>query len=83
MQAIQIYVDNGILRLPPDVSLPPRTRLVILAVTEEELSNAPDSREIAKLMELSGALDFLHDEPDIYTDEDILPGRRNPRFRGT
>ena len=81
MQAIQIYVDKGVLRLPPNVSLPPHTRLVILAVTEDELQNDPDSRDIARLMELSGALDFLRDEPDIYSDDDILPGRRNPRFR--
>jgi hypothetical protein len=34
------------------------------------------------LAEGGGAFDFLLREPEIYSDEDILPERRNPEFRG-
>jgi hypothetical protein len=27
------------------------------------------------------AFDFLADEPDLYSDADILPGRKNPNFQ--
>lgn len=36
---------------------------------------------ISALAEQSGAFDFLKEEPEIYSDADILPGRNNPRFR--
>ena len=83
MQAIQVYIENGLLRLSPQTPLPPNARLAILVIAEDELPDYPDSRDITRLMELSGSLDFLHSEPDLYTDEDLLPDRRNPQFRAT
>jgi hypothetical protein len=70
MQAIQDYVDNGFLRLPAEVSLPPNTRLLILAVNEDELSNNPDSRDVSRLIEGCGYFNSVsvtplhcHDSP--------------------
>lgn len=32
------------------------------------------------LPDAGGAFDFLRDEPELYSDADILPGRANPAF---
>jgi hypothetical protein len=78
VKTIEVSVEaNGMLKLPPGVSLPPRIRLAVLALEPEDASGA----QITKLAEASGALDFLKDEPEIYSDRDILPGRANPQFR--
>ena len=77
MKAIEVVAENGVLKLPSGVSLPARARLAVLVLEPEE----PSGTQIASLAEAIGALDFLKEEPEIYSDSDILPGRRNPRFR--
>lgn len=78
VKTIEVSVEaNGVLKLPPGVSLPARTRLAVLALEPGDLSGI----QIASLAETSGAFDFLREEPEIYSDLDILPGRANPRFR--
>ena len=83
MKALEIkFEDDGVLKLPSDVSLPPRARLAVLVFDPTE--KRPDdlsSGVIAALAEQSGAFDFLNEEPEIYSDQDILPGRANPQFR--
>ena len=75
MKTIPIEVTAGVLRLPDGVQLPPRVHLAVLVLGEDE-TNA----DIQILANSGGSFDFLHDEPDLYSDADILPGRRNLRF---
>jgi hypothetical protein len=78
VKTIEVSVEaNGVLKLPAGVSLPARTGLAVLALEPEDLGGI----QIAGLAEASGAFDFLKEEPDLYSDSDILPGRVNPRFR--
>ena len=77
MKAIEVAEENGVLKLPSGVALPSHARLAVLLLEPEE----PSGAQIAHLAEASGAFDFLKTEPEIYSDDDILPGRANPRFR--
>ena len=83
MKALEIQVDaNGLLKLPLGVSLPSHARLAILVLDpsagrSDELSGPL----ISGMAEQSRAFDFLNEEPEIYSDRDILPGRVNPHFR--
>ena len=83
MTALEVNVENdGVLKLPSSVSLPRDARLAVLVFSAadhkpEEWSSA----SISALAEQSGTFDFLKEEPEIYSDSDILPGRANPRFR--
>jgi hypothetical protein len=77
MKTIPIEVANGLLRLSPQVHLPPKARLAVLVIEGDH----PDL-EVETLADAGGAFDFLHEEPDLYSDADVLPERRNPRFGG-
>jgi hypothetical protein len=83
MKTLEIKVeDNGVLKLPSDVHLPAQARLAVLVFDpSESRPDAVSSAMISVLAEQSGAFDFLKEEPEIYSDRDILPGRENPRFR--
>lgn len=82
MYAIPITVDNGVLKLPPDTILPADARLAILVLDDDLHPNDDiDTPEFTRMVLTNPAYDFLYDEPDIYTDDDILPGRENPNFR--
>jgi hypothetical protein len=63
--------------------LPANAHLAVL-VLESPTDGKDDLRaaDIARLTEQSGALDFLKEEPDLYSDADIEPGHRNPDFAG-
>ena len=71
MQTIPLELDHGVLRLPEQFVLPPNTRLAVL------LLGAEDASELAQQ---GGAFDFLAEEPELYSDADLLPGRANPAF---
>ena len=83
MKTVEVEVaEDGVLKMPAGVSLPSQARLAVLVL------NSPEGRpeewsgsSIAALAQQSGAFDFLNEEPEIYNDQDILPGRENPRFR--
>lgn len=79
VKTVEINVDSdGVLKLPARSSLPAEARLaVIVFEPRDDLSGAV----VAGLAQLSGTFDFLSGEPDIYSDADILPGRKNPQFR--
>ena len=77
MKVIEVIDENGVLKLPAGVSLPARARLAVLVLEPEE----PTGTQITTFAEASGTFDFLREEPEIYSDSDILPGRANPRFR--
>jgi hypothetical protein len=78
VKAIEVSVENnGVLKLPTGVKLPAHVRVAVLALDPDDLSGV----EIARVAEVSGAFDFLREEPELCSDRDILPGRKNPRFR--
>jgi len=83
VKALEITVEpDGALKLPACVSLPARARLAVLVFESSEIGlEESDGAALSKLAEQSGAFDFLKEEPEIYSDFDILPGRENPRFR--
>ncbi len=77
MKTIAIESEAGLLRLPSALQLSPKTRLAVLALEEGETEV-----DLATLADAGGAFDFLREEPDLYSDADILPDRHNPRFGG-
>ncbi len=83
MKAVEIRVEeNGVLKLQAGVHLPSQARLAVLVMEpSESKSDEVSSAMISALAQQSGAFDFLKEEPEIYSDRDILPGRENPRFR--
>lgn len=82
MRALAIKIEaDGRLRVPPEAVIPPDAHLAVLLLERTEEDNL-SAHEIGRLAQASGSLDFLKDEPDIYTDADIEPGERNPDFAG-
>jgi len=83
MKTLEIKVDaDGVLKVPHGSMLPSHSRLAVLLFEPSEVqSDDLNSTSIANLAAKSGAFNFLKDEPEIYSDADILPGRVNPRFR--
>ena len=77
MKTIAIEAGDGVLRLPQEVQLSPGARLAVLVLEEDETG-----AEIRTLADAGGAFDFLKEEPELYSDADLLPNRRNPRFGG-
>ena len=68
---------DGVLRLGSEAQVPPHSHLAVVVVPDD-----PTSAELAAWTEAANALGFLHEEPELYTDADIIPWRRNPRFGG-
>jgi hypothetical protein len=77
MKTIAIEAGNGVLRLSKQVQLSPKARLAVLVLEDDETG-----AEIRTLADAGGAFDFLKEEPELYSDADLLPNRRNPRFGG-
>ncbi len=75
MKTIPIEVSGGVLRLSKDIQLSPTAHLVVLALDEGETG-----ADLPTLADAGGAFDFLSEEPELYSDADVLPDRRNPRF---
>lgn len=75
---MSIEVGDGLLRLPATVCLPPKARLAVLVLEEGETE-----ADLGSFADVGGAFDFLREEPDLYSDGDVLPGRGNPRFGGS
>jgi hypothetical protein len=83
MTAVEVKVANdGVLKIPSGVALPPDARLAVLVFSPADQNPEEwSSISIAALAQQSGSFDFLKEEPEIYSDSDILPGRENPQFR--
>jgi hypothetical protein len=78
MKLIPVAVEkDGRLRLSEGSSLPANSRLAVFALAENESAGGV----VAAIAEASGAFDFLVEEPDLYRDTDVIPGRANPAFR--
>jgi hypothetical protein len=77
MRMIAVEAADGVLRLPKEARLAPNAHLAVLVLNEDETG-----AEIRTLADAGGAFDFLKEEPELYSDADLLPNRRNPRFGG-
>lgn len=77
MKAIEVVQENGVLKLAAGVALPTRAKLAVLVLEPDE----PGGAQVANLAAVSGAFDFLQEEPELYSDRDLLPERINPQFR--
>jgi hypothetical protein len=79
---IPIIIENGVLKLPPGLKLPPEVRTATLVVNEDLHPNDDlDTLEFKlALLRDNPSLAFLDDEPDLYSLEDIKPENRNPNF---
>ena len=75
MRTIAIEAADGVLRLPKEARLAPNAHLAVLVLDEDE-----SGAEIRTLADAGGAFDFLKEEPELYSDTDVLPERRNPSF---
>jgi len=78
MKTIPVEVHDGVLRLSGDFQLPANAHLAVIALEEHEtflgLPVPPDA---------SSFFAFLNEEPELYSDVDVIPGRRNPAFKGS
>ncbi len=72
MRVIPVNVENGILKIPDNLRIPPEAQLSILLTRK-------DGKDFS-FLEGNKSFSFLEDEPDLYSDTDILPGRRNEDF---
>jgi hypothetical protein len=75
MKTMPIEICDGVLRLPDETRLPPKSHLAVIVIDDQDAVS-----EFHKMAEAGGAFDFLREEPDLYSDADVLPGRRNPHF---
>jgi hypothetical protein len=78
MKTVPVEIRGGLLALPGESQLPPGAHLAVLVIED-----SGDSSELPALADAGGAFDFLREEPDLYSDADVLPGRKNPRFGGS
>lgn len=72
MKIIPVKVENGILKVPDDFKLSPENQLSILLTRKDE--------EVTSFLEGNNSFSFLYDEPDIYSDADIVAERKNEKF---
>jgi hypothetical protein len=77
MKTLPVEVKDGVLRLSAGAQVPPHSHLAVMVVPDD-----PAASELAAWAEAGNAFDFLREEPELNTDADIIPGRRNPRFGG-
>ena len=77
MKAMPIEIRDGALRLPSGVQLPPEAHLAVIV-----LDRADTDLDFHTMADAGGAFDFLREEPELYSDADILPGKANPHFGG-
>src|SRR6266446_7130962 len=68
MKTMPIEVSGGVLRIPSGARLPPKSRLAVIVLEEDE--SAPELHQVA---DAGGAFDFLREEPELYSDADVLP----------
>jgi len=74
VKTLPIEVSDGVLRIPKGARLPPKARLAVIVLDDS------DTAEVHLMADAGGAFDFLREEPDLYSDADVLAKRRNPRF---
>jgi hypothetical protein len=71
MKIIPIKVEDGILKVPDNFVMSPESQLSILLIQKGEVDTS--------LLEGNNSFSFLYDEPDLYSDIDIVADRRNEK----
>jgi len=72
MRIIPVKVENGILKIPDGLKIPQDSQLSILLTRRDE--------ESISIIEGNESFSFLENEPDLYSDEDVLKNRKNENF---
>lgn len=72
MKIIPVKVEDGILKIPQELDIPPDAQLSVLLTKKDEID--------ISFLEGNKSFSFLEEEPDIYSDDDILPNRKNENF---
>ncbi|MFQ3597219.1 MAG: hypothetical protein SNJ55_02395 [Chloroherpetonaceae bacterium] len=78
MKTIEVTVENGVITLAPNVELPKHSRLALLLL---ESGDDISTLDLTKLADANPSFDFLKAEPDLYSEADIKPENRNPKYR--
>jgi hypothetical protein len=65
-------VDGGRVRLREAVTLPEGTEVIVTVLSTEVDLGEPTDEELAHLAMTGGAFDWLEDEPELYTDADLV-----------
>jgi hypothetical protein len=78
MKTIPVEVHDGVLRLSGALDLPPNAHLAVIALEENETFAG-----LPVLPDVTSFFAFLNEEPELYSDVDVIPGRRNPAFKGS
>ena len=72
MKIIPIKVEDGILKVPDNFVMSPESQLSILLIQKGEVDTS--------LLECNNSFSFLYDEPDLYSDIDIVADRKNEKY---
>mgnify|MGYP006359361469 CR=1 FL=1 len=72
MKIIPIKVEDGILKVPDNFVMSPESQLSILLIQKGEVDTS--------LLEGNNSFSFLYDEPDLYSDIDIVADRKNEKY---
>jgi hypothetical protein len=72
MKIIPIKVEDGILKVPDNFVMSPESQLSILLIQKGEVDSS--------LLEGNNSFSFLYDEPDLYSDIDIVADRKNEKY---
>jgi hypothetical protein len=72
MKIIPIKVEDGILKVPDNFVMSPESQLSILLIQKSEVDTS--------LLEGNNSFSFLYDEPDLYSDIDIVADRKNEKY---
>lgn len=72
MKIIPIKVEDGILKVPDNFVMSPESQLSILLIQKGEVETS--------VLEGNNSFSFLYDEPDLYSDIDIVADRKNEKY---
>lgn len=72
MKIIPIKVEDGILKVPDNFVMSPESQLSILLIQKGEVDTS--------LLAENNSFSFLYDEPDLYSDADIVADRKNEEY---
>ena len=72
MKIIPIKVEDGILKVPDNFVMSAESQLSILLIQKGEVDTS--------LLEGNNSFSFLYDEPDLYSDIDIVADRKNEKY---
>ena len=74
MKIIPVIIENGVLKIPDDMIIPNDTQISVLLTKTGE--------DIIEFTQGNKSFSFLEDEPDLYSDADLLKDKKNEKFQG-